>query len=191
MKDLSHSNDNPYVCPDDDAMGRRRSRKRKRYRVVPSPLMNIKWWRVCLDEAQRVETPTAASARMALKLSSQHRWCVTGTPIGRGKMDDLYGLLLFLRSLPFSAKDWFRSCVKKAHRDVTERIIHMLDDIVWRSTKRNDSVRLQMGIPEQIEKKSVLKFSSIERHCKWICVGLLWHFISCLRFETHCSFRYM
>ena len=163
MNDLSHSNDNPYISSQ-GASGRRTSRKRKRYRIVPSPLQSIKWWRICLDEAQRVETPTAASARMALKLVSQHRWCVSGTPVGRGKMDDLYGLLLFLYTKPFCEKDWFRSCVKAEHRDVTERIAHMLHDSLWRSTKSNNTVRLQMGIPEQVEKKVILKFSSVEKH---------------------------
>jgi hypothetical protein len=163
MNDLGHSNDNPYIIPE-GASSRRTSRKRKRYRVVPSPLMSIKWWRICLDEAQRVETPTAASARMALKLVSHHRWCVSGTPAGRGKMNDLYGLLLFLNTKPFCEKDWFLSSIKAEYRDVLERIAHMLQDTLWRSTKSNSTVRIQMGIPEQFEKKVYLSFSSIERH---------------------------
>lgn len=28
------------------------------------------------------------------------RWCVTGTPIGKGSIDDLYGLLVFLKVIP-------------------------------------------------------------------------------------------
>lgn len=163
MADLGHSNDNPYATSEGNE-GRRASRKRKRYRVVPSPLMSINWWRIALDEAQRVETPTAASARMALKLVSEHRWCVSGTPVGRGKMDDLYGLLLFLGARPFCEKDWFQASVKGNYSDVEERIAHMLQELLWRSTKANDTVRLQMGIPEQVEKKVFLQFSSVEKH---------------------------
>lgn len=163
MSDLTHSNDNPYISPE-GASSRRISRTRKRYRVVPSPLMSIYWWRTCLDEAQRVETPTAASARMALKLASHHKWCVTGTPAGRGKMNDLYGLLLFLNSKPFCEKDWFFSAAKAEYRDVLQRIEHLFQETLWRSTKSNNVVRDQMGIPEQIEKKEFLDFSSIERH---------------------------
>eukprot|EP00961_Rhodomonas_salina_P229567 3102552-Rhodomonas_salina.1 len=34
-------------------------RNRKRYRVEVSPLLRLRWWRVCLDEAQMVEAATA------------------------------------------------------------------------------------------------------------------------------------
>ena len=93
MGDLSHSNDNPFA-----GLGRSstsgtgsRLRSRKRYRVIPSPLGSIHFWRVCLDEAQKVEAPTAASAKMARKIAATYRWCISGTPIGRGKLDDLFG----------------------------------------------------------------------------------------------------
>ena len=156
--DLGHSSENPYV-----AAGRQ-LRTEKRYRVLPSPLTSIDWWRVCLDEAQRVETPTATSAKMALKLTSQFRWCVSGTPIGRGKLDDLYGLFSFLKLGPFSSKKWFQACLHRGHRGVDDRISHLLSSVIWRSTKESDGVAKQIGIPEQMEKRVVLKFSSIERH---------------------------
>lgn len=163
MGDLGHSNDNPFVDCKNGSKGRS-LRRRKIYRVVPSPLLSVDWWRVCLDEAQRVETPTAASAKMALKLQAQHRWCVSGTPVGRGKLEDLYGLLLFLRFKPFSEKSWFAACFKSGHHGVDGRIQHLLHDIFWRSTKASAEVKAQMGVPEQIEKKVFLEFSSIERH---------------------------
>uniref|UniRef100_A0A7S4JPA2 Helicase C-terminal domain-containing protein n=1 Tax=Odontella aurita TaxID=265563 RepID=A0A7S4JPA2_9STRA len=162
MADLGHSAENPYVAK---PIGTGRGlRKRKRYRVVPSPLTSIDWWRVCLDEAQRIETPTAASARMALQLSARHRWCVSGTPVGRGKLDDLFGLLLFLGARPFGDKRWFQACFSLRHRGAMGRIGHVLSDMLWRSTKSNDVVRRQMGVPEQVEKKVYLQLSSVEKH---------------------------
>jgi E3 ubiquitin-protein ligase SHPRH len=158
MGDLGHSDDNPYV-----ASGRR-LRTHKRYRVLPSPLTGIKWFRVCLDEAQKVETPTATSAKMALKLAAHHRWCVSGTPIGRGKLDDLYGLFSFLKLGPFSSKKWFQICMNPSNQDVEDRITQLLSSVIWRSTKASESVRNQIGIPEQTENRVVLKFSSIEKH---------------------------
>jgi len=162
MSDLGHSNENPFAIG--NALGKKSLRSRKRYRVAPSPLASIKWWRVALDEAQRVETPTAASAKMALKLKAHHKWAVSGTPVGRGRLDDIFGLLLFLNVAPFNDKKWFKCAFDVSHRGTMSRLRHLLQDIMWRSTKANESVRKQMGIPEQIERKVILTFSSIERH---------------------------
>ena len=169
LTDLTHSDDNRYLQradAADDCLARGNLRKRKRYRVVPSPLLSVMWWRVCLDEAQRVETPTAGSAKMALKLKACNRWCVSGTPVGRGKLEDLYGLLLFLRLAPFDDKLWFRKCFNSSVdlENLDDRIKCLLSNIFWRSTKSFDLVREQMGVPEQVEKTVVLQFSSIEKH---------------------------
>ena len=155
--ELFHCSDNPFV-------GSRKMRLEKKYRVVPSPLVSMKWWRVCLDEAQRIETPTTSSAQMVLNLSAQNRWCVSGTPIGRGKLDDLLGLYLFLDSKPFCYKQCFNTYLKPHYRDISDRIKHCTFDLMWRSTKSNNFVREQMGIPEQIQKTVLLKFSTVERH---------------------------
>jgi hypothetical protein len=162
MSDLNHSDDNRFLAGIRSEQGN--LRRRKRYRVVPSPLTKIRWWRICLDEAQRVETPTAKSAIMALKLETDHRWCVSGTPIGRGRVEDLYGLLLFLRMLPFQDIALFLKCFSLAHRGIEERIQQLLCKVFWRSTSELDSVRRQMGVPEQVEEKVLLRFSSIEKH---------------------------
>lgn len=53
-----------------------------------------------------VESNTAAAAEMALRLPSIHRWCITGTPIQR-RLDDLYGLLKFLKLNPFDVSRWW------------------------------------------------------------------------------------
>jgi SNF2 family DNA or RNA helicase len=164
MDDLGHTDDNQFVSRNSvDEVAGGNLRKRKRYRVVPSPLLSIKWWRVCLDEAQRVETPTKA-AQMAIKLHTVNRWCISGTPIQHGSFLDLYGLLLFLRLEPFCEKSWFQKCFNHAYRNIDERIKHLLLNLFWRSTKDSDLVREQMGIPEQVEKKIMLKLSSIEKH---------------------------
>ena len=53
-----------------------------------------------------VETSTAKAAEMAGKLAARHRWCITGTPLSRG-LEDLFGLLYFLRAAPLHDKFWW------------------------------------------------------------------------------------
>ncbi len=71
-------------------------RRKKRHCIPDTPLLQIRWWRLILDEAQQIESRVSKSAAMALKVSSRHKWCVTGTPIGKNGLDDLYGLIKFL-----------------------------------------------------------------------------------------------
>ena len=46
--------------------------------AMPSPITCIQWWRICLDEAQMIESTRAKTAEMALRLSAVNKWCVTG-----------------------------------------------------------------------------------------------------------------
>ncbi|KAL3916438.1 MAG: hypothetical protein SGILL_005179, partial [Bacillariaceae sp.] len=155
MSDLSHSDDNKYV------MG---GQKRKRYRVVPTPLLSIHFWRVAIDEAQRVEVTTTKAAQMALKLKADNFWAVSGTPIGHGKLQDLYGIFLLLRLAPFDDKHWFKSCLGSMIDGVGDRVQVLLSQCVWRSTKASSTIKRQLGIPEMTENRVLLKFSSIEKH---------------------------
>ena len=158
--ELAHC-DNEYVL---NSGNKKDFRSKKKYRVLPSPLNSIEWWRVCLDEAQRVEGTATAAAKMALRLQTINKWCITGTPIGRGKLDDLFGLLLFLGIMPFRERYFFRHCFHSSIPGFSDRIRSMLQSIFWRSTKIHPSIREQLGIPEQVEKKMLLDFSTIEKH---------------------------
>jgi len=53
----------------------------KKYKPVPSPLLRLHFWRVCLDEAQMVENTTAKAAEMASKLHSGTRCPVLPPPV--------------------------------------------------------------------------------------------------------------
>ncbi len=61
-----------------------------------------------MDEAQMVERPSHAAA-LARQLEATHRWAISGTPISSG-LDDIGGLLLFLRASPWDdAYTWRRA----------------------------------------------------------------------------------
>lgn len=57
-------------------------RNPKRYHSFLTPLTRIQWWRVCVDEAQMVETANKVS-EMAMQLKFVNIWAVTGTPVGK------------------------------------------------------------------------------------------------------------
>ena len=76
-----------------------------------------------------------------------------------------FSLLLFLQTpKPFDDLSWFKSSFLLSQGDALKRLSHLLQNVMWRSTKDNDAVRRQMGIPDQEEKKVKLQFSTVEKY---------------------------
>ncbi|KAF6025413.1 SHPRH [Bugula neritina] len=138
----------------------RRLRKPKKFLALPSPLTAVQWWRICLDEAQMVESVASATSEMALKLSAVNRWCVTGTPINTSAYD-LYGLFLFLSVHPFSVKSLWEGFFYWPYCFGLPNNLHtVLRHVMWRTCK-ND-VRDQLGLPDQHTIMHEVMFSAIE-----------------------------
>ena len=57
--DVLRSELNYVDIPHSNSKDGRRFRNQKRYMAIPSPLVAVEWWRICLDEAQMVECTTA------------------------------------------------------------------------------------------------------------------------------------
>lgn len=157
--DLSHDSDRHIG-------DRHLLRFQKRYPVIPTFLTRIYWWRVCLDEAQMVESTVATAAtEMALRLHSKHRWCVTGTPIQR-KLDDLYGLLRFIKTSPFNIYRWWTEVIRdpyeKGDMGAMEFTHRIFKQIMWRSSKQH--VADELELPSQQECLSWLTLSPVEEH---------------------------
>ncbi|KAL7873133.1 hypothetical protein AOLI_G00122040 [Acnodon oligacanthus] len=152
-----------YVdLPHSNSKDGRRFRNQKRYMAVPSPLVAVEWWRVCLDEAQMVECTTAKAAEMALRLTSINRWCVSGTPVQRG-LEDLYGLVLFLGVDPYWVKYWWDQLLYRPYRrGNTGPLYSVIGLLLWRSAKKD--VIDQIQIPPQTEEIHWLHFSPVEGH---------------------------
>lgn len=140
-------------------------RLQKRYPVIPTSLTRLLWWRICLDEAQMVESNVAAATEMALRLHARHRWCITGTPIQR-KLDDLYGLLRFLKASPYDVIRWWTKVIRDPYEngDAGAMIFtqKFFKHIMWRSSKVHISEELQ--IPPQEERVSWISLSPIEEN---------------------------
>ncbi|VDN87298.1 unnamed protein product, partial [Brugia pahangi] len=62
----------------------------KRHRIAPTPLLAIEWWRVCIDEAQMVESTSSSVVLMCDGLKAVNRWCITGTPVTNSLQGMLY-----------------------------------------------------------------------------------------------------
>ena len=115
-----------------------RFRRKKRYEIPNTPLLQIRWWRLILDEAQQIESRVSQSARMALKLTTKYRWAVTGTPIGKNGLDDLYGLVKFLGVEPFNTQvAWLRTVAEPYYNGDDRRLFAILKRIMWRQAKHH------------------------------------------------------
>lgn len=73
---------------------------------LQSPLSQLEFWRVILDEVQMVGNTVSNAAVVARIIPRVHAWGVSGTPIKKG-MNDLLGMCVFLRCEPgvFYARD--------------------------------------------------------------------------------------
>lgn len=131
-------------------------RHKKVVEIPKSPLTEISWWRVCLDEAQMVESGVSNAATVARLIPREIAWAVTGTPLRSGHKD-LYGLMVFLRHQPWcwSARLWDR--LVDCHRPLFRSMIH---DTTIRHTK--DFIREDLRLPPQSRHMITLPFTAIE-----------------------------
>ena len=67
-------------------------------------LKRIKFRRIVLDECQMIRSSATQVAKVCAGLITDHRWMVSGTPLYTG-IQDLNGILAFLRTWPFSQSD--------------------------------------------------------------------------------------
>lgn len=160
--DVLRSELNYVDIPHSNSEDGRRLRNQKRYMAIPSPLVAVEWWRICLDEAQMVECPTVKAAEMARRLTGINRWCISGTPVQRG-LEDLFGLVVFLGIEPYCIKHWWVRLLYRPYcKNNPQPLYNFIAKILWRSAKKD--VIDQIQIPPQTEEIHWLHFSPVERH---------------------------
>ncbi|KAI0430825.1 SNF2 family N-terminal domain-containing protein [Xylaria sp. FL1042] len=136
----------------------RSMRYEKKHERHTSPLVQIDWWRVCLDEAQQIESGVSSAAKVACLIPRVNAWAVTGTPV-KDDPNDLWGLLLFLRYEPFASYQ----VVWKALLQTNKALFRLLfNRIAIRHTK--EAVHNELKLPSQKRYVVNMPFTAIEKH---------------------------
>lgn len=103
-----------------------------------SPLHEVSWLRVVLDEGHVIRNPSAQQSKAVLALNTQRRWILSGTPI-QNSLKDLWMLLAFLRLKPFDVKEWWSRVmlrpVTQGDRGGLENLQTLVRCITLRRTK--------------------------------------------------------
>ncbi|KAI3575394.1 SNF2 family N-terminal domain-containing protein [Fusarium oxysporum f. sp. albedinis] len=134
-----------------------RSRRHARVYDRPrSPLVQISWWRVCLDEAQMIESGYSQPAKVARVLPRINAWGITGTPV-KNDVEDLQGLLLFLQYEPYCSVNQIWQDLIRHHKSVFQRLFNR---IAIRHTK--SMVRDELVLPSQKRFVISMPFTAVE-----------------------------
>jgi len=131
-------------------------RRVSKYPRPKSPLMQLSWWRVCMDEAQMIESGVSNAAIVARLIPRVNAWCITGTPV-RKDVNDLLGLLIFLRYEPFASTKHVWTSLISFHKHHFRRLFNTL---ALRHNKRG--VRHELRLPAQRRYVITMPFTPIE-----------------------------
>ncbi|ODQ64050.1 hypothetical protein NADFUDRAFT_61749 [Nadsonia fulvescens var. elongata DSM 6958] len=120
-----------------------------------SPLIQLQFWRVLLDEVQMVTNSVTRAAKVARMVPRVHAWGVSGTPVKRD-MSDLLGIMIFLRYEPFSSSTGSWDSLLRSPED--------FDDLFSRMTIRHTKqmVEHNIYIPPQQRILLSIPFTEIE-----------------------------
>ncbi|KAH7132099.1 ATP-dependent DNA helicase [Dendryphion nanum] len=125
----------------------------KKHEPRRSPLVQISWWRVCLDEAQMIESGVGQAAIVARLIPRCNAWAVSGTPLAKG-INDLRGLLMFLRCEPFAS-----------HKVAWDRLdLESFQNLFGKLSLRHskDRIRDELRLPPQKRVVITVPFTAIE-----------------------------
>ncbi|KAJ6486097.1 DNA repair protein RAD5 [Mycena vitilis] len=133
-----------------------------------SPVFEIEWLRVVLDEAHSCKSRSSKTAKAVYALHARRRWAVTGTPIVN-KLEDLYSLLKFLDFQPWSDFSFFRSFITLPFLARDPKAIEIVQIILESILLRREKTMLDANgkriveLPQKEVTVEYLEFSSLER----------------------------
>lgn len=131
-------------------------RGKSKYPRPKSPLMELQFFRVVMDEAQMIESGVSKAAIVARMVPRINSWCLSGTPV-RKDVHDLLGLLVFLRYEPFASTKHVWSSLITGHK---EEFRKLFGNLALRHSKL--AVRDELKLPAQRRYVITMPFTLIE-----------------------------
>lgn len=134
-------------------------------------LLSMCWWRVVLDESQRVSKFANLTTRTCCALPRVHSWLLSGTPVGN-VVEDLLGQLLFLRVEPFCRMGegvdnfWEREVTSRFRAqdvDALEIVDELLGTVMMRHSKAQ-SLPGADGVPRPIISLPEMRMQEVAVH---------------------------
>jgi E3 ubiquitin-protein ligase SHPRH len=111
---------------------------------------------VLMDEAQMIESGVGNAAVVARMIPRINAWCVTGTPV-RKDVNDLLGLLIFLRYEPYASIKHVWLSLISSHKQEFRKLFGIL---ALRHSKKG--VRDELKLPAQRRYVITMPFTPIE-----------------------------
>ncbi|GAB2221670.1 hypothetical protein Droror1_Dr00012855 [Drosera rotundifolia] len=127
-----------------------------------SPVKEIDWWRIILDEAHFIKNPNAQQTQAVTGLKATRRWAVTGTPIQNSSYD-LFSLMAFLRFDPFSNKGYWNSLVQRPLAQGNQAGLSRLQVIMGAISLRRSKDKTLVGLPSKSVETCFVELSTEER----------------------------
>lgn len=134
----------------------RNMRKARKFERKRSPLVQVQFWRTVMDEAQMIESGVTAAAKVACRLPRVNSWAVSGTPLKKN-VQDLHGLLIFLRFKPLSESIGLWNHMVTNHRHLFRQLFNK---IALRHTKAQ--IRDELRLPQQKRIVINVPFTAVE-----------------------------
>jgi SNF2 family DNA or RNA helicase len=126
-----------------------------------SPLRQLKWFRIVLDEAHTIREQKAQQTKACYALEAQRRWCLTGTPI-QNRLDDLGSLTRFLRLYPYDTTARFVQHIRSPAQAGDPAFLKTLRVFVDSFTLRRNRDRIDL--PPRQDLVAKLEFTDNERN---------------------------
>ncbi|KAH8150923.1 uncharacterized protein LAJ45_05105 [Morchella importuna] len=131
-----------------------------------SPLKEIKWFRMVLDEAHIIREHSTQQSKAVCMLEAQRRWCLSGTPI-QNKLQDFGTLLRFLRLSPFDEEGTFSKYIVRPLKDANPEGLRCLCILIGSTCLRRTKDILEL--PPKIDQEVYIHLEPPERRLYEIC----------------------